>query len=127
MLVAQDGKGAGKQLLPRGYVTAMKTPTAQNPHYGLGLWIGGRYIERRGFANPNRPLPKVLHSDPYLSDDVVMFDGNSNQIVYIVPSQQLVVLRTGDGPPRQPEWDNARLINTILAGMPGAKLTPQPR
>ena len=127
ILVAQDGKWAGKQLLPRGYVTAMKTPTAQNPHYGLGLWIGGRYIERRGFANPNRPLPKVLHSEPYLSDDVVMFDGNSNQIVYIVPSQQLVVLRTGDGPPRQPEWDNARLINTILAGMPGAKLTPQPR
>jgi hypothetical protein len=56
-----------------------------------------------------------------------MFDGNSSQIVYIVPSQQLVVLRTGDAPPRTPEWDNARLINIILGGIPGAKLTPQPR
>ena len=127
MLVAQDGKWGGRQLLPRSYVTAMKTPTAQNPHYGLGLWLAGTYIDRRGFANQNRPGPKVLHAEPYLTNDLVMFDGNSNQIVYIVPSQQLIVLRTGNAPPRQPEWDNSRLINIILAGMPGAKLTPQPR
>jgi CubicO group peptidase (beta-lactamase class C family) len=127
MLVAQDGVWKGKQLLPPGYVAAMKTGTPQNPHYGLGLWLGGDYIERRGFANPTRPLPKVLHSEPYLSNDVVMFDGNSSQIVYIVPSQKLIVLRTGDAPPKAPEWDNAKLINTVLAGIPGAKLTPQPR
>jgi len=126
MLVEQDGVWNKKKLLPAGYVEAMKTGTAQNPHYGLGLWLGGDYIERRGFANASRPTPKVLHSEPYLSNDVVMFDGNSNQIVYIVPSQNLVVLRTGDAPPRSPEWDNARLINTVLAGIPGAKLTPQP-
>ena len=127
MLVARDGKWQGKRLLPKGYVAAMKTGTAQNPHYGLGLWLGAHYVERRGFANPNRPLPKVLHSEPYLSNDVVMFDGNSNQIVYIVPSQDLIVLRTGNSPPRSPEWDNARLINTILAGIPSARLTAQPR
>ncbi len=131
MLVINDGIWAGKRLLPVGYVAAMKTPTAQNPHYGLGLWIGGQYIERRGFANPGRPLPKVLHSEPYLADDVVMFDGNSDQIVYIVPSQKLIVLRTGDSPPRTPEWDNAKLINTVLAGIvrkPGAAApVPQPR
>ena len=127
MLVAQDGKWGGRQLLPRSYVNAMKTPTAQNTHYGLGLWLAGTYIDRRGFANQNRPGPKVLHAEPYLTNDLVMFDGNSNQIVYIVPSQQLIVLRTGNAPPRQPEWDNSRLINIILAGMPGAKLTPQPR
>ena len=126
MLVEQNGVWNKKKLLPAGYVEAMKTGTAQNPHYGLGLWLGGNYIERRGFANASRPIPKVLHSEPYLSNDVVMFDGNSNQIVYIVPSQNLVVLRTGDAPPRSPEWDNARLINTVLAGIPGAKLTPQP-
>lgn len=131
MLVAQDGMWRGKRLLPKGYVAAMKTPTPQNPHYGLGLWIGGRYIERRGFANPSRPVPKVLHSEPFLADDVVMFDGNSSQIVYIVPSQQLVVLRVGESPPRSPEWDNAKLINTVLAGIirkPGEALPmPQPR
>ncbi len=124
MLVAQDGVWAGKRLLPDGYVAAMKTPTAQNPHYGLGLWLGEAYIERRGFANASRGAPKVLHSEPYLADDVVMFDGNSNQIVYIVPSQQLVVLRVGGSPPRQPEWDNAKLINTVLRGLTPAKGDP---
>lgn len=127
MLVAQDGMWAGKRLLPPGFVAAMKTGTPQNPHYGLGLWLGGDYVERRGFANAARPAPKVLHSEPYLADDVVMFDGNANQVVYIVPSQQLVVLRTGESPPRTPEWDNARLINIVLAAIPGAKPTPQPR
>jgi CubicO group peptidase (beta-lactamase class C family) len=128
MLVAQDGLWRGKRLLPRGYVSEMKTASTENPWYGLGLWIGGPYVERRGYANQNRPGPKVLHSEPYLSEDVVMFDGNSNQIVYIVPSQQLVVLRVGNGPPRQPEWDNAKLINTILRGLDTKKpLTPQPR
>ena len=127
MLLAQDGIWNGRRLLPKAYVAAMKTGTAQNPHYGLGLWLGGDFVERRGFANPTRPAPKVLHSTPYLSNDVVMFDGNSNQIVYIVPSQQLIVLRTGDAPPRTPEWDNSKLINIVLGGLSGAKLTPQPR
>ena len=127
MLVAQDGVWAGQRLLPEGYVAQMKTPTAENPYYGMGLWLGGRYTERRGFANPARAARAVLHSEPYLSDDVVMFDGNSNQIVYIVPSQQLVVLRLGPTPPKSPEWDNAKLVNIVLRGLKGAKLTPQPR
>jgi CubicO group peptidase (beta-lactamase class C family) len=127
MLVAQDGVWDGNRLLPDGYVAEMRTPTPENPHYGMGLWIGGRYIARRSFANPARGIRGVLHSEPYLSDDVVMFDGNSNQIVYIVPSQQLVVLRLGPTPPRNAEWDNAKLVNTLLRGLKGARLRPQPR
>jgi CubicO group peptidase (beta-lactamase class C family) len=131
MLVADDGVWEGQRLLPEGYVTEMKTSTEVSPWYGLGLWLAPRYVERRGYANQTRPGPKVLHSEPYLTDDLVMFDGNSNQIVYIVPSQDLVVLRVGNTPPREPEWDNAKLINTILRGLTPAKgdpaLKPQPR
>lgn len=130
-LVLGDGVWNGKRLLPSGYVAAMRTATPENPHYGLGLWVGGDYVERRGFGNPSRPLlPKVLHSEPYLADDVVMFDGNSNQIVYIVPSRQLIVLRTGGNPPKTPEWDNSRLVNTILRGIvrrPGEPAPPPQR
>ena len=117
ILVMQDGMWNGRALLPTGYVAAMRTPTAQNPHYGLGLWVGGQYVERRGFANPARPVPKVLHSEPYLARDLVLFDGNSDQVVYIVPSAKLIVLRTGDSPPKSPEWDNSFLPNTVLRGM----------
>jgi len=117
MLVMNDGKWNGRQLLPRGYVTAMETGTAQNPHYGLGLWLAGAYVQRRGFANPAREVGKVLHSEPYLAKDLVLFDGNSNQVVYIVPSAKLIVLRTGDSPPKSPEWDNSMLPNILLRGM----------
>ena len=127
MLVMQDGKWNGRTLLPRGYVTAMKTGTAQNPHYGLGLWLAGSYTDRRGFQNPTRPGPKVLHSEAYAASDLVLFDGNSNQTVYIVPSAKLIILRVGDTPPKAPEWDNAMLPNTILRGIKGVRLTPQPR
>lgn len=116
-LILQDGRWNGRQLLPRGYVAEMKTGTAQNPYYGLGLWLAGRYTERRGFANPSRPVPKTLHSEPYLARDLVLFDGNSNQVVYIVPSAKLIVVRTGDNPPKTPEWDNSILPNTLLRGM----------
>ena len=117
ILVLQDGKWNGRALLPAGYVAAMKTGTAQNPHYGLGLWLAGPYVERRGFANPARKLAATLHSEPYLARDLVMFDGNSNQVVYIVPSAKLIVLRTGESPPKSPEWDNSVLPHTLLRAM----------
>lgn len=126
VLVMQDGVWRGRRLLPKGYVAAMRTPTAQNPYYGVGLWVAGRYTVRRGFANPALPLPKVLHSEPYLARDLVLFDGNSNQTVYIVPSARLIVLRSGDSPPKAPEWDNAFLPNTLLRGM-GYRGPAQPR
>ena len=48
----------------------------------------------------------------------------------MIPSQRLVILRTGD-PPRRggPEWDNAFLPNTIMNGIVRARQTstPQPR
>jgi CubicO group peptidase (beta-lactamase class C family) len=126
VLVLQDGVWKGRRLLPPGYVAQMRAGTPQNPYYGMGLWVAGRYTERRGFTHPDRPVPKVLHSEPYLARDLALFDGNSNQVVYIVPSAKLVVLRTGETPPKSPEWDNAFLPNTLLKGM-NYKGPPQPR
>jgi hypothetical protein len=58
----------------------------------------------------------VLHSEPYLARDLFLFDGNANQVVYIVPSAELVVLRIGEPPPRSAsgEWDNTKLPNLLL-------------
>jgi CubicO group peptidase (beta-lactamase class C family) len=131
VLLMNDGSWNGKALLPKGYVTAMRTPTLENPHYGMGVWVAGHYIERRGFAHPAIPFGKVLHSEPYAARDLYLFDGNSNQVVYIVPSQNLIVLRTGEGPPKTLEWDNAHLPNLLIRGIirrPGdAQPEPQAR
>jgi CubicO group peptidase (beta-lactamase class C family) len=121
ILVMQDGEWRGKRLLPPGYVAEMRHGSRENPYYGLGLYVAGTYTERRGFANPEREpaARRVLHSEPYLSRDLVLFDGNANQVAYIVPSEQLVIVRVGDAPPRSAagEWDNSFLPNTILRGV----------
>lgn len=121
ILLLQEGVWEGRALLPRGYVAEMRRGTPQNPYYGLGVYVAGPYIERRGFANPERdpPARRVLHSEPYLAEDLFMFDGNANQVVYVIPSEQLVILRVGDNPPRSAglEWDNAYLPNTVIRGI----------
>jgi len=136
VLLMQDGLWEGRRLLPEGYVAQMRQGTVQNPYYGLGVYVPGPFIERRGFANPERTTAaqRVLHSEPFVTDDLFMFDGNSNQIVYILPSEQLVILRVGNSPPRVEggaEWDNSFLPNTVLRGIaqsPGAApRTPQKR
>lgn len=127
VLLMHDGRWDGKRLLPRGYVAEMRRGTAQNPHYGLGVWVAGPYLERRGFQNPGRPGNKILHGEPYLARDLFMFDGNGNQIVAMIPSANMVILRTGATPPRTPEWDNSHLPNLLLRGAKGFKPDPQRR
>jgi hypothetical protein len=109
----------------------MRTPTVQNPYYGMGVWVAGRYIEKRGFAHPSIAYGKVDHSEPYLDKDIVLFDGNSNQVVYMIPSQNMIILRTGQRPPEDKPWDNTVLPNLLIrdaAKMAGKPMPePQPR
>jgi len=117
VLLIRDGVWNGVRLLPEGYVGEIRTPTPQNVHAGLGVYIGQPYVERRGAGNPERFPGGTLHSEPYLADDLYLFDGNSNQVCYIVPSADLVILRTGGPPPKEPGWDNAYLPNLVLRGL----------
>lgn len=114
MLIMADGIWQGERLLPENYVAEMRNGTPQNPHYGLGLWLAGPYLERRGFGRPGRNFGRVLHSEPYADKDLFLFDGNSNQVIYMIPSQNMIILRTGETPPRALEWDNALLPNLLI-------------
>ncbi|MEM9878441.1 MAG: serine hydrolase [Pseudomonadota bacterium] len=116
IVVLQDGMWEGERLLPEGYVAQMRTGTDQNQYYGAGLWLPGEYTERRGYANQRYKIGQVLHSEPYLDKDMMMFDGNSNQIVYMIPSANLIALRVGNRPPKDPEWDNTVIPNTLIRG-----------
>lgn len=118
VLLLEDGTWHGRRLLPRGYVAEMRKGTLQNPSFGLGVWLGEPYRQRRGFGAPGTLGPQVLHSEPYLDPAMFLFDGNANQTVHISPRHRLVVLRMGATPPASPEWDNAYLPNTLIRGLP---------
>ncbi|MEP3225581.1 MAG: serine hydrolase [Parasphingorhabdus sp.] len=126
ILLAQDGTWNGAQLLPEGYVKSMTTATQENPHAGLGVWIAGEYIKRRGSLNPSLKFGQTVHSQPYAAQDLFLFDGNGNQVVYVIPSQQLVILRTGGRPPADSPWDNSYLPNLIINAMVRSANDPMP-
>lgn len=124
VLLLDDGKWNGKRLLPAGYVRQMRKGTPQNPNFGLGIWIGEPYRQRRGFGAPGTAGPKVLHSEPYLDPDMFLFDGNNNQTIHISPRNRLIVLRMGPNPPAKPEWDNSVLPNLLIRGLAGGQGKP---
>lgn len=114
ILLLNDGVVGGKRLLPEGYVAKMRTATKENPHAGLGVWIAGPYVKGRGPLNPSVDVGKTLHSEPYADKGLFLFDGNGSQVVYIVPSQNLVIVRTGGRPPKDKPWDNSYIPNLII-------------
>jgi CubicO group peptidase (beta-lactamase class C family) len=129
LLQLQDGIWQGGRLLPQGYVQQIITPTATNPHTGMGAYVAGPYVEGRGAAHPEFNYGKTKHAEPYLDKDLYLFDGNANQVIYIIPRHDLVILRVGLAPPKDKPWDNTLLPNRILlklAEVTGVKLIPQP-
>jgi len=117
ILYLQEGTWDGQQLLTAGFVAEVKTATPQNPHTGMGVYVAGPYIEKRGPLNPEIKLGQTLHSEPYLANDLYMFDGNGHQVAYIIPSADMVILRTGSWMPKDVTWDNSVLPNVLLKGI----------
>ncbi len=114
VLVLQDGRWQGKQVLPVGWVRTMATPSPRNPSHGLGLWLGNPYVAKRSFFEGQ---PGILpQSEPFLANDLRMMEGGGFRVIYMVPSEQLVIFRHG---PTVENWDHAFLVNSILRGLPG--------
>ena len=117
ILLLQDGEWGERRLLPEGFVDEVKTATPQNPHTGMGVYVAGPYVEKRGPLNPEKKLGQTLHSEPYLAADLFMFDGNSHQTAFIIPSADMIILRTGNWVPKDKVWDNSQLPNILLRGI----------
>ncbi len=111
LLLAQDGRWQGRQVLPAGWAREMATPSARNPNFGIGLWLGTPFVPMRSYFEGKPGV--VPQSEPFLADDVRIMEGGGNRTVFIVPSKQLVIFRHGQ---QVSDWDNARLVNTVLRG-----------
>jgi CubicO group peptidase (beta-lactamase class C family) len=118
-LLLDQGKVGDKQVVPADWISTMTTPSRNNPNYGLQVWLGSPYVERRAY-NSETPA-KAFHSKPYLADDVIYLDGFGGQRVYVVPSRRLVIARTGN--PNM-KFDDAVLVNLALAALPAPAPTP---
>jgi len=115
IVILQDGKWNGVPFISKAFVTDMLTPTKDNIHAGMGIYLGRDYNKNRGAANPDNKsgFGGTLHSEPYIDKDISLFDGNGNQVVYILPSRDIVVMRLGPTPKSKTPWDNAYIPNTL--------------
>ncbi len=117
----QDGCYAGQQIIPEGWVDEMTTPSAANENYGMQLWLGTSHERLRKY-DPNIEFMGNVHSEPFVADDIFFLDGAGDQRLYMIPSRQLVILRTGhDGP----EWDDAMLPNMFTRAVDSISVQPE--
>jgi len=109
VLIEQDGRWNGHQVLPAGWADYMATPSPANKNFGTGLWLGSPFVAKRTYFEGT---PGVIpQSEAFLADDVMMMEGGGFRIVHMVPSQDLVIFRHGGF---VDNWDTAFLTNTAL-------------
>lgn len=100
----------GQQIIPAGWVTQMTTPSTVYTNYGMQLWLGNEYQQWRKYDH-YRDTFANYHSEPYRAKDVFYLDGLGKIRLYIIPSQQLVILRTGAN---SDDWDDSFLPNLLF-------------
>jgi CubicO group peptidase (beta-lactamase class C family) len=92
-LLEHDGRWGDRQLLDPGYVAAMRSASPANPGYGFLVWTnqGDWFITPSSLARRTKQRP-WLGSAPR---DLFGLSGMFDQYVWVVPSLDMVIVRTG--------------------------------
>jgi len=112
LLHLQNGKLGNKQVVPAEWIKLIQTPGAIQPNYGYLTWLGSEWSEQRYYNR--KTSTSVLHSEPFVAPDVIYFDGMGGQRVYIIPSAEMVIVRTGA---LSMDWDDSVLPNILVRGI----------
>lgn len=119
LLHLNQGRVGDAQVVAEDWMRAVVTPSALNPNYGFQTWLGTTYEARRGYGKGVDVA--VPHSAPFAAPDVIYFDGAGGQRVYVVPSRELVIVRTGKGGIDFKNglflWDDAVIPNALIEGV----------
>jgi len=95
LLYLNNGNWQGEQLLPEDWVTYTTAPAiGSSGRYGAFFWIN------QSGDQPDAPR------------DMFMCKGHDGQFIFIIPSKQLVVVRTGCS--RKGEFDTNEMLKAIL-------------
>ena len=86
LLMKNDGVWKGERILPEGWVKYSTTPTPQAPkgQYGAQFWLNA--------GAKDNPADKIFRTLP---NDLYYMGGFNGQIVAVIPSWDLVIVRLG--------------------------------
>jgi CubicO group peptidase (beta-lactamase class C family) len=107
-LFLDGGRVGDDQLVPTEWIADTVMPAPKNPNFGYQVWLGSPPSTERRY---NDYTVKAFHSEPFAAKDLIYIDGFGGQRVYVIPSLQLVIVRTGKS---ATSWDDAVIPNAII-------------
>jgi len=117
MMLLGEGEVNGRRIVDAEFIRRMVTPFSQFDWYGYQIWLG---YSRELNPRSDKLAGGYQRTDPFIAEDTYYTSGYGAQRVYVVPSQDLVIVRMGPASGRQPvkpDWDNTFLVNTAISGM----------
>ncbi|MBM3512902.1 MAG: serine hydrolase [Alphaproteobacteria bacterium] len=116
LMLLGRGRVNGRQIVSSDWIKEMTTPSPVARHYGLQTWLG---YDDPPIPNQGAGSTDAIASGPFLARDTFMTWGRGQQHVFVVPSQDLVVVRLGPWTgrnPIKPGFDVTFFVNTIMSG-----------
>ncbi len=115
-LILDKGRVGRDEVVPEAWIEAMLAPSRNSPAYGFQIWRGARRSEA-GEVGEEHETGCGKGGQEFISPDVVYLCGTGYQRTYVVPSLDLVIVRTGgQRGGMAPQWDEAALPNIIARG-----------
>ncbi|MEA5452711.1 serine hydrolase [Leptolyngbya sp. CCNP1308] len=105
-MLLHGGKVGDRQIIPKSWLEQMLKESPLEPTFGLHIWLKARTADY--------PQVNFASSAPFAASDTFYLDGRHHQRVYVIPSEELVIVRLGEEPPA---WDDAVIVNAILEGL----------
>jgi CubicO group peptidase (beta-lactamase class C family) len=111
LFLRDNGKVGERQVISDKLIAELLKGSDANPAYGITFWLN-----RTGFK-PNGVFFEMFESeaDESLGTDIFMAAGLGNQRLYIIPSQNLVVVRFG----AFGRFDDAEFLRLLFRGQVG--------
>jgi CubicO group peptidase (beta-lactamase class C family) len=95
-----DGERNGIQIFPKGWVAyaGMPQSASQARGYGAHIWVNK--------GTPGQPDTRPF---PSLPEDLMRIEGAFGQVIVVIPSKDLIIVRLGD----TRHWTSARLVDLV--------------
>jgi CubicO group peptidase (beta-lactamase class C family) len=128
-LIRLGGKWQGKEIVPETLLKECFKPSTAKPNYGLTFWLLGRGtggIEAGDGIQLPAKARRVIEERKPLGlqppKDTVAAMGKGKQRCYVIPSQELVIVRLGDSVGQ--EFSDTVFLSKLLAQAPGTAKQP---
>lgn len=113
VLILNRGRWQGKQLLDSRLLNQCFQGTTPNPAYGMAFWLN-----KDGFTPGGTPMQHIRAA----SKSMVMAIGSGDQVMFVLPEQNLVVVRQSRWNQQTPDetetggFDREKFLNLVLTG-----------